>query len=390
MKIAYVITRADDIGGAQVHVRDMSEAFRLLGHEVTVIAGEPGKFSAELAARGIPQRSIRALATPIHPGKDLAALFGVVKALREIRPDIVAVHTAKAGLVGRIAASILGYPVVFTPHGWSIADRISTRKGRIFGAIEKLAARFSSRIINVCDFEVELAHSRGVASKDKLVKIYNGLPDSDDGIRADVSADPPRLVMIARMAPPKDHATLLQALSRLKHLNWNLDFAGDGPLESALRRMVQDLGLAERVRFLGFRKDPADLLRSAQIFALASRSEAFPYSILEAMRAGLPVIATRVGGIGEAVADGQTGLLAAPNNAADLAEKLEHVIADPKVRREFGDRGRERFLSHFTFEKMFFHTLRIYEEAIAGSPILPAWKSPGALQARPAEGALER
>jgi glycosyltransferase involved in cell wall biosynthesis len=390
MKIAYLITRADDVGGAQVHVRDMSEAFRLLGHDVTVIAGGSGRFSAELRSRGIPHRALRSLATPIRPAKDFLALLEIVKALREIKPDIVAAHTAKAGLLGRIASSVLSYPVVFTPHGWSIADRISARKGRFFRTIESLASMLSSRIINVCDFEVELARKSGVASRDKLVRVYNGLPDSDDDLRADPSIDPPRIVMIARMAPPKDHAILIAALSRLKHLRWILELAGDGPLEAALRKQVSEAGLGDRVRFLGFREDSAELLRSAQIFALTSRSEAFPYSILEAMRAALPVVATAVGGVPEAVVDGETGLLAPSGDATALERHLARLIGDPALRRQLGGSGRDRFLAHFTFDKMFYRTLRVYEEAIVGRSATPDWKPSRALQARPAEGPSNR
>lgn len=390
MKIAYLITRADDVGGAQVHVRDMAEAFRLLGHDVTVIAGGSGRFSDELRSRGIPYRPLRSLATPIHPMKDFLALLEIVKALREIQPDIVAAHTAKAGLLGRIASSVLGYPVVFTPHGWSIADRISPRKGRFFRTVETLASMISSRIINVCDFEVELAQKSGVASKDKLVRVYNGLADSDDDLRADASIDPPRIVMIARMAAPKDHAILIAALSRLKHLPWILDLAGDGPLEPALRRQVSESGIEDRVRFLGFRQNSVELLRSAQIFALTSRSEAFPYSILEAMRAALPVVATGVGGVPEAVADGQTGLLAPLGDAPALERHLARLIGDPALRRQLGQNGRDRFLGHFTFEKMFYGTMRVYEEAIAGRSTTPDWTPARALRTRPAEGPSNR
>src|ERR1700691_4207448 len=124
MRIAYVITRADDVGGAQVHVRDLAQELQTRGHEVTVLAGGSGKFSAELATCGIPFRSIRNLVTPIAPAKDALALVEIINALRQLQPDLVAAHTAKAGLLGRIASAALGIPAVFTPHGWSISDRI--------------------------------------------------------------------------------------------------------------------------------------------------------------------------------------------------------------------------------------------------------------------------
>ena len=152
MRIAFVITRGDDIGGAQVHVRDLAGAFMAQGHAAAVLAGGPGKFCSGLASRGIPCFTIRRLACPIAPVEDLLALLEIIRTLREFKPDIVSAHTAKAGLLGRIAAAVLGLPAVFTPHGWAITDRISPRQGKVFRRVEALGSLVSSRIINVCEF----------------------------------------------------------------------------------------------------------------------------------------------------------------------------------------------------------------------------------------------
>jgi len=364
MRIAYVITRADDLGGAQVHVRDLAEALRAHGHAVHVLAGGAGKFSAELGARGIPFYSVRNLVTPIAPFKDALALLEIVRTLREIRPDLVAAHTAKAGLLGRIASAMLGIPAVFTPHGWSIADRISPRKGKIFRRIEAMASTVSSRIINVCDFEVELALQGRVAGARKLAMVHNGLADVGLAGQAEVANNPPRLVMIARMAEPKDHSTLLAALASLRHLPWEMDLIGDGPLEEKLRLHAGRLGLTGRVHFRGFSGNPAAELAGAQIFVLSSRSEAFPYSILEAMRAGLPVVATRVGGVPEAVVEGETGFLVPPGNPSALAGRLARLITDAALRARLGQNGRQRYLQRFTFEQMFAKTFQIYRDVL--------------------------
>jgi glycosyltransferase involved in cell wall biosynthesis len=368
MRIAQIVTRADETGGAQVHVRDLSEALLASGHEVVVLAGGQGSFSAELTARGIPHRHIPHLAVPLAPGKDFLALCEIVRELRRVQPDIVAAHSAKAGLLGRIAAAALGYPAVFTPHGWSIGDRISRSKGIFFRYIERAASAFSSRIVNVCNYEVDLAVSTGVAKAPKLVMVHNGLPDVDDDLRANPSTDPPRLVMVARMAEPKDHATLLSALSRLQYLPWTLELVGGGPLEATLKQQAVELGISDRVDFLGHIADPSARLRSAQIFVLASRSEAFPYSILEAMRAGLPVIASRVGGIPEAVEHGGNGLLTPPRDVDALERVLSQVLSAPTLRKKLGDNGRRRFLASFTFDQMFAKTMLIYQQALSAHP----------------------
>jgi glycosyltransferase involved in cell wall biosynthesis len=364
MRIAYLITRGDDIGGAQVHVRDLASGLLRRGHEVTVLTGGHGKFSSELNSLGIAHRSIPNLVMPIAPAKDLLATVEIARALRSIQPDLVAAHTAKAGLLGRIACAALGYPVTFTPHGWSIGDRISARKGKLFRRVESLASLIPSRIINVCDYEVDLALKARVARPHKLAMVYNGLPAIEESLRADVSTDPPRLVMIARMAEPKDHATLLQALAGLKHLAWTLDLVGDGPFEAKLRAQAANLGITGRVNFVGFSDQPAQHLADAQVFVLSSRSEAFPYSVLEAMRAGLPVVATAVGGIPEAVIHARTGLLAQPSHMEELRAQLAAVIGAPALRKTLGDQGRTRFEEHFTFDKMLLNTLTIYQEIL--------------------------
>lgn len=364
MRIAYIITRADDVGGGQVHVRDLAGEFLAQGHEVTVLAGGSGRFFDELDGLRIPRYSIRNMTMPISPLKDVLALFEIIRALRKIRPDIVAAHNAKAGLLGRFASALLGCPTVFTPHGWSISDRISARKGKLFRRLERLASLVSARIVNVCEYELSLALQYRVAAPGKLAVVHNGVKDVAETLRADVTRNPPRLAMIARMAPPKDHALLLDALSGLQHLPWSLDLIGDGPLEADIRSQASRLGIENRIRFLGFRDHPASALQAAQIFVLTSRSEAFPYTILEAMRAGLPVVASDVGGIGEAVVAGHSGLLAPVGDAKVLQRHLALLIGDPALRKEYGDNGRRKYLKHFTFERMFRTTLGVYQDAL--------------------------
>jgi glycosyltransferase involved in cell wall biosynthesis len=368
MRLAFIATRADDLGGAQVHVRDLCAGLAARGHHVTVLAGGRGVFSEELRRVDVDFRPVAGLAVPIHPLRDTRAFGALVRALRELRPDLVLAHTAKAGFLGRAAAALLGIPAVFTPHGWAISDRISRRQGRVFGVLEKAAARATARIVNVCDFEMRLALEHGIAPREKMAVIYNGIPDVPASLLARPAQRPARLVMVARMAPPKDHATLLRALAGLADMEWTLDLIGDGPLESAIRALAGELGIAGHVRFRGFQADVAAHLAEAQALVLSSRFEAFPYAVLEAMRAGLPVVASRVGGIPEAVEEGVTGLLAPAGNAAALRDCLARIIAHPERRSQYGAAARERFLHRFTLDRMVQDTLRVYRGAIEDAP----------------------
>lgn len=369
MHLAFIVTRADDLGGAQVHVRDLSTGLAARGHKVTVLAGGQGLFSEQLRLAGVDFRSVARLAAPIHPARDAASFGALMRVLRELRPDLVLAHTAKAGMLGRAAAAVLGIPAIFTPHGWAISDRISRRQGRVFTMLEKAAAPATARIVNVCEFERRLALEHGIAAREKMAVVYNGLPDIPSHLLARPAEQPARLVMVARMAPPKDHTTLLRALAGLSEMNWTLDLIGDGPREPAIRTAAGALGLAARVRFHGFQSDIATHLASAQALVLCSRFEAFPYAVLEAMRAGLPVVASCVGGIPEAVEDGVTGLLTPVENAEALRDCLARLIADPVRRAQYGAAGRERFLDRFTLDRMIGDTVRVYREVIEDAPV---------------------
>lgn len=364
MKIAYVITRADSVGGATIHVRDLAQAMQERGHEVMVIVGGRGPVTDQLAAAGVPFRPVEFLARAIHPVRDLHALAEMTGVLRDLRPDLVSTHTAKAGWVGRAACARLGLPAVYTPHGWSIGHRISAAQGVIFTFAERVAARWTSATICVSDAEKRLALRKRVAPPEKLFVVHNGVRDIPDDLRAKPELEPVRICSVARFESPKDHATLLAALGSLREQRWELDLVGDGPLEGKVRRLAGELGLAERVRFLGYQADPARALAEAQLFVLSSRSEAFPRSVLEAMRAGLPVVASNVGGVAEAVTHGVNGLLVPPGRPEPLAAALGELIAGTARRQILGAAARRSFESHFRIECMLENTAAVYARVL--------------------------
>jgi glycosyltransferase involved in cell wall biosynthesis len=230
----------------------------------------------------------------------------------------------------------------------------------VFAAAERLAARWADAIVCVCDYERRLALKKRVARPDQLHVVHNGVHDIGPKLRADPGGEPVRLVSIARFESPKDHGTLLAALSTLRDDKWELELVGDGPREDAIRRLAAELGIARRVRFAGYRTDPAETLARAHVFVLSSRSEGFPRSILEGMRAGLPVVATDVGGVGEAVLDGGTGRLVPPASQTVLAEILKTLIVSGPERERLGTAGRLRYEAKFTFERMLSSTAALY------------------------------
>ena len=339
MKIVQVLTRGDVLGGAQSHVRELSLELRSLGHEVTVITGTPGIFTHQLRQAGIPLLQVRSLVHPVRPHLDLAALVELWYALFQLKPDLVCAHTAKAGSLARAAARLHHIPSVFTPHGWSMFDRASLQPNPLFCYAERLAARLGTRVINVCEFERALAQQYGVCPSKALDMVYNGIAEMEFNRVRSVDAQPPLIVMVARFAPQKDHRTLLRALSGLLSMEWRLQLVGAGDLEPDVAAQVEALGLGGRVSILPPETDVNRLLMTAQIFVLSTNFEALPISILEAMRAGLPVVATNVGGISESVRHEETGLLVPRGDVMGLREALVRVIAAPALRIALGSAG---------------------------------------------------
>lgn len=365
--ITYCITRSDTIGGAHVHVADMAAWMRASGHEAEVIVGGEGPYCDHLAAKDVPYTISESLCRPIDPRRDVRAVAELRRIFRQARPDLVSLHSAKAGLLGRLATVGLRLPVVFTAHGWAFTDGVSRSRARVFRLLERAVAPLADRIITVSGFDRSLALDAGVGSPGRLVTVHNAMPDQAGMASAGEDVNPVRLTMVARLDQQKDHETLLQALQSLgTDRPWVLDLVGDGPDEAVLRERVRTLGLEDRVQFLGLRDDVAEILAATHVFVLASRWEGFPRSILEAMRAGLPVIASDVGGVSESVEDDHTGYLIQRGDTDRLRDRLAYLIDRPDERARLGGAGRARFEDRFRFERMAAETMAVYEAVLRG------------------------
>lgn len=360
MRIAHVLTRGDSIGGAQIHVRDLAASLARRGHAVTVFMGRGGPLGPALAEVGVPAVALRHLVPPIAPLRDARAVRELVGALAAFRPDLVAIHSSKAGVVARLAARWLGLPTVFTAHGWAFTEGAAPARRAYAIATERALAPLADRVICVSDYDRDLALRLGVGDRTRLTTVHNGVPEGPVPL-ADPAAEPARAIMVARLDVPKDHALVLEALAGVPGLG--LDLLGDGPHGPDLARRAGELDLASRVRFLGYDPRVPAHLAACQIFVLASRYEGFPLSVLEAMRAGLPVVASDVGGVHEAVVDGETGFLIPKGDVRGWREALARLASDPALRSRLGAAGRARFLARFTNERMVDRTIALYEQA---------------------------
>jgi glycosyltransferase involved in cell wall biosynthesis len=365
LKIAYIVTRADPIGGAQIHVRDLAAAMQRRGHAVIVLTAGRGPFLDDLRANGIRTVVLKHLVQPIRPLTDVRALRELRAALDAFGPDLVAAHSAKAGVIGRMAARMLRVPVTVTTHGWSFTTGVPPLRAAIYRWIERLTGPFGAdKTITVSEYDRQLALRARILPPDRVVTVHNGMPDIDPSLRADPSRTPPRLVMVARYGPQKDHPTLLRALAGLLDLPWELDLVGDGPQADETRALAASLGLQGRVHFLGQRMDVDRILAGAQASLLVTNWEGFPLSILESMRANLPVIASAVGGVPESVRDGETGYLVPAKNVEVLRDRLRRVLLDPELRLRLGQAGRRVYEQEFTLEHTVSKTIDVYREVL--------------------------
>lgn len=368
LRIAFVITRSDAIGGAQVHVRDLAGSLHDEGHAVRVFVGGQGPFVDALRVRGVPVEPLRHLVAPLRPLEDLRGVVELRRALAAFGPDLVTLHSSKAGTLGRLAARGLGVPVIYTAHGWPFIESVPVVGRTVYRLVERLTAPLADRLVTVSEADRALARRAGVGTPAQLVRVHNGVHDVPAELRARPGEGPARLVVVARLDVPKDPFTLLRALARLRAREWTLEWIGDGPRRAPAERLAASLGLADRCRFVGAQGDVAERLARASVLLLPTDREGLPLSVLEGMRAGLPVIASAVGGIPEAVLPGVTGLLVPPGDAIALAGAIASLLDDPGARARLGAAARRRYDDCFSFARQRAATLDVYRSLLPTTP----------------------
>jgi glycosyltransferase involved in cell wall biosynthesis len=362
MRILYLITLAER-GGAQVHVADLLRGFAP-HHEVALAAGEDGYLCDVARFLRIPVFVLPQLVHPMSPWKDAVAVKQFLRLQKAWKPDLVHAHTSKAGMVARVAGFVSRTPTVFTAHTWSFSTFFPRPQQAIALQLERLAGSMNCRIIAVSEATREFAVRCRAASPRKLFTVWNGVGDTPHRASPG-SAVCPRIIMVARLVGVKEHDLLIRAL-RGVHGDFYLDLVGDGPLRPQLEAQGRSLG--GRVIFHGERTDVAELLAQAHISVLASKWEGLPLTILESMRAGLPVIASDVGGVAEAVTEGVNGYLVPMGDEVKLRQRLQALISKPALRAAMGTRGRARYERDFTLHEMLSRTATVYRNAMGDGP----------------------
>ena len=359
-KILYVITRSD-WGGAQVHLFDLLTEMTKRGVVCEVAVGERGELYDRLVAQGIQVYYLKHLIHEIKPLTDVRAVFELNKVMKLANADVVHLHSTKAGWIGRLSALCVGSPVIFTAHGWCFTEGATGMRKRFGKTIEKFLIPMTDAIICVSEYDRNLALKQKVAEKEALKVVYNGVAsikmneaDKTPSERPDVF----KVMMTARFAEPKDQASVIEAFAELPE-NMELYLAGDGPNLEMCKQLANERKLSQRVHFLGQRSDVAQWLNTMDAFVLSSHYEGLPISIIEAMSAGLPIVASDVGGVSELVHHNQNGYLFPEGDTAKLTQLLKTL--DQKQKKQLGQESFKLYEEKFTLEKCVQGTWQVYE-----------------------------
>jgi glycosyltransferase involved in cell wall biosynthesis len=361
-RVLYIITRAE-YGGAQTHVLNLACAMRQY-FDVAVATGEEGYLAEACRDKAIPVHTVPYLQREISPAADARALWEIQKLIKRLQPDLIHTHTFKAGFLGRLASYLRSVPSIHTVHSWLYGTPALPRLWSILGApSERLAAHWCQRLITVSEAGARIAREHRLVPDARIVTIHNGIPDCSERANPCRGDHSPVITMVARFTEVKEHDILLRAFASI-FPGPRLRLIGDGPLRKSSEKLAQELGIHDHVEFLGDREDVASLLATSDVFVLASNFEMFSLSILEAMRAGLPVIASDVGGNCEAIDHGKTGFLVPSGSIIALASTLRQVLDDSDLRIRLGREARQRFTERFLFAHQARNTRCLYQDIL--------------------------
>jgi len=366
LRVLQVIRPAQ--GGMQNHLLELANGLRCRGVD-QIIACNRGAMATHFRNAGLKVAEI-SLPGSVDPVRDALSIVQLVKLIIRYRPVILHLHGAKAGLAGRVAGHLTATPtVVYTVHNSVFHEFWPGWKRRTAAVVEGLLARHTDLVITVSEaLRAELIRVAGIPPT-RLRTIRNGVPGfpfhggEGERVRQEfgIAAEQNVVGCVARFAPQKGLQDLLLAVEMVQRTHpVHLLLVGSGPLEGQLRAQARQLSI--EATFAGYRNDVPALLASMDVFVLPSHSEGLPLIILEAMMAGLPIVASRVGGIPEAVIDGCTGRLVDPHRPEQLAAAINEFLSDRAAGSTSASAGAQRVRALFSVDRMIDETMEAYRE----------------------------
>lgn len=379
-RILFIVTQAD-WGGVQQYIVKAAMEARRRGFDVLVAYGGKGDLPDECAGAGIASRALEHLVRPLAPMKDIKGIREIRALLREWKPDTVYLHSSKAGVLGSIAAHREDVPrIVYRIGGWSFLDPVSPLQKTLRLWMEKLTAPLKDVIIVVHPGDAELAKRHGIIAREAIAAIPNGLDIETfesrllpreaarsalhdlwetDVATASRNRDAAHIILtIANFYPTKDLLGYMDAIKLIRNKN-DLRFliVGDGDERRMLEAKRGELGLEDRVSLPGKRNNIASLLRGADMFVLPSAKEGMPWTLLEAMAASIPCIATDVGANRWML--GGAGIIVPPKTPLALADAIDNIMQRPEKRGMMGQAGRSQIQERFQEQRMWDDTFRV-------------------------------
>lgn len=365
MKILYCITRST-WGGAQENIWELIRNQVKLKNHAVLVVGDNGDLVQKVKSN-LPKVKViilPCLQRAISPKKDLTAIFKLRKIIKKENPNIVHLHSSKAGVIGRIACRNLKCKVIFTVHGWSFTDGIeSTKKKIIYRFIERRMEPLTDKYICVSKYDYNIGiRDKVIRDPKKACVIYNGIDYKVNNPNSKKITYPIKFIMTARFSKQKDQISLIKAFSRMNNEKWKLTFVGDGPTIDEAKEMVNHYGLSNKINFVGFQKNVNKFLDENDVFVLSTHYEGLPISIIEAMSHAMPVIASDVGGNSELVVNNKNGFLTA--NISELENAINYFISCTNIINKMGLESLKMYNSKFRLNDFLTYTQKIYNKLI--------------------------
>jgi glycosyltransferase involved in cell wall biosynthesis len=354
--VMHVITRLT-VGGSSENTVSIIEELQRFGYASTLVLGpqSEGPTVEDARRRGCRIAELDGMVREVSPARDVAAVLQLYRLFRRERPAIVHTHTSKAGFVGRFAAWLAGVPaVIHQPHGHIFYGYWSRPRTAMFVALERVAAHWTDTMIALTPREIEEHLERGIGRAEQYAVVPSGVPTralregaasrAEARARLGLPADAYVVAGVGRFVPIKGFDLLVAALGELvaQVPNAHVVLIGDGVERGALEAQAAALGVTARLHISGAVTDVVGLLPAADVLAAPSRNEGMGRVLVEAMALGLPVVGTRVGGIGDVILDGECGLLVPPEDPGALAAALIELGQDAARRAKLSEGARPR------------------------------------------------
>jgi glycosyltransferase involved in cell wall biosynthesis len=387
--VARVITRLN-IGGPSIQATRLTTALEPHGYTTTLFHGRLGDGEGDMSyliPPGANARFIQSLCRPLSPLDDLRALMTLYREFRRLRPAIVHTHMAKAGMLGRLAAFAYNATrgdaprakVVHTYHGQVLDGYFSKVMTTVFINIERALARITDRIIAISPaIRDELLGTYRIGRHDQYRVVPLGFDLApfarvDAAARAaarrelQLPADAPVVATVGRLTAIKQHRLFLDTFKRVLavHSDAIAIIAGDGELRDELTAYAATLGLADRVRLIGWRRDLPTIYAATNVFLLTSRNEGTPVALIEAMASAVPGVSTDVGGVRDVIGGNDTGRTAPFGDADGLAKAINELLASKDLREAMGLRARDRVLAHYDITRLVGDIATLYRELLS-------------------------